>query len=131
MWSPATIGIAKAMWGAWRTPASRGDATGLADLADCATESIGRNLREWAKLLDRQKSAVGLPDAAAFAAAHGLESFGRYLERRGFRGAASDVGDQVKKRPLPFVAAGLGAGFVLGRLVMSAPQSQQPKHDSR
>lgn len=131
MWSPATIGIAKAMWDAWRAPASRGDAKGFADMADGATESIGRNLRDWAKLLDRRNSPVGLPDAAAFAAAHGLESFGRYLERRGFRGAASDVGDQVKKRPLPFVAAGLGAGFVLGRLAMSATRSQQQKRDSR
>jgi hypothetical protein len=131
MLSPATIGIAKAMWGAWRTPASRGDAAGLADMADSATESLGRNLRDWAKLLDRRNSPAGLPDAAAFAAAHGLESFGRYLERRGFRGVASDVGDQVKRKPLPFVAAGLGAGFVLGRLVISAARSQQPKNDPR
>lgn len=96
------------------------DSMGFSEAAQSATENLGRNLRQWGRQLGESADGpIGLPHAASFAAAQGLDKAGQYLEMKGFDGAVEDLGQQVRKHPLPFVAAGLIVGLALGRLVMA------------
>jgi len=98
-----------------RAPAKNGPA----QLAEQATAALGGYLRTLGRDLDRHNVPVGLQSAASFGASRGLEKAGTYLEREGFDGAVHDIGETVKKNPLPFVLAGIGLGILLGRLLQS------------
>ncbi len=91
--------------------------TGVAKFADDATTALGRKLRDVGQSMSQRDSMMGVGSAASFAAGHGLEKAGKYLVNEGFEGTVNDLGEQVKKNPLPFIAVGIGLGFLIGRFL--------------
>lgn len=99
------------------TPMPKPPSTGLTRVADDATTALGRHLQSLSQSLGQRNMAIGLNSVASFTASKGLEKAGKYLETEGFDGVVSDLGEQVKKNPLPFIAIGVGLGFLIGRIL--------------
>ena len=98
-------------------PAGGDKDLGLGRVADDATVALGRHLRTLGRNVGDTASPIGIGSAASFSTSHGLETAGKYLENEGFAGAARDLGAKVKENPLPFIAVGVGLGFLIGRLL--------------
>jgi len=94
--------------------------TELSTQADDRTRQAAGGLRTLASQVDAL--ANGRPDdSGPFAGllndAHGrMSSFAERLESAGPRGVAEDVSDFARRRPIVFLAAAVGTGFLVGRL---------------
>lgn len=89
----------------------------LGRMADDAAAAFGSQLRRVGRNIGQNAAGIGLGSAATFAASQSLESAGKYLEKQGLDGAMKDLGQQVKKNPLPFIAVGVGLGFLIARIM--------------
>ena len=56
---------------------------------------------------------------AASAVAQGLEGAGSYLQQHGFGDMADDLGDVIRRFPIPAVLIGIGVGFLLAKATRS------------
>jgi hypothetical protein len=124
MWTNPIKHAASAFQNPWRqsvpTPLPiKEPATGLTRVVEDATAALGKHLQALGRNLGENQASLGLGSVASFTAAKGLEKTGKYLETEGFHGVVGDVGSQVKKNPIPFVLAGIGLGFLAGRLLPS------------
>jgi hypothetical protein len=70
-------------------------------------ENIGHKVRDMAP--------GGFLGSAAEQTASALESGGRYLQEEGLTGMAEDIGNMIKRNPIPAMLVGIGIGFLLAR----------------
>jgi hypothetical protein len=82
-------------------------------------EAIGQTLRQSGEALDRDAGiAVG---RYADEAARAVTEFAENVRDRSWTELAADLGDVARRWPYSFLAAAFAAGFVGGRLLLSAP----------
>jgi hypothetical protein len=70
-------------------------------------EHLGRKLHD--------NAPSGFIGDAAHRVASGLESSGRYLREEGLSGMAEDLGNLIKRNPIPAILVGVGIGFLIAR----------------
>ena len=71
---------------------------------------------EW---LARRQEAILEPDLPIVDPHHHLvdrENTGRYLQEEGLKGIAEDVTNLIRRNPIPALLAGVGVGFLIGRI---------------
>jgi hypothetical protein len=91
----------------------------LGRMADDATAALARGMKNMSKSLQERPTPVGLAGTTSLVVARTLDRAGKYLERKGCRGALEEVGGAIKKNPLPYVAVGIGLAFLAGRATKS------------
>jgi hypothetical protein len=74
-------------------------------------EGIGHTIRD--------NAPGGWVGSAAEGVASGLEKSGKYLQEEGLTGIAQDLGELIKRNPIPAMLVGLGIGFLLARATSS------------
>jgi hypothetical protein len=87
--------------------------------ADAVTGTVGQGVESLGSTVRSHAPQGGVMGSAAGTVASGLESTGRYLQQEGFTGMASDVGELIKRNPVPAVLIGVAFGFLLARLTTS------------
>jgi hypothetical protein len=92
--------------------ASAAEAVG--DKADAGAGYVGGGMEHLGRKLHENAPSGFLGDAA-HRVASGLESSGRYLREEGLTGMAEDLGDLIKRNPIPAMLVGIGLGFLLAR----------------
>lgn len=75
-------------------------------------ESLGGTIRDSAP-------REGMLGTAASSVASTLESGGKYLREEGLSGAAAELGQFIRRNPIPAVLIGFGLGFLLARATRS------------
>ena len=101
----------------------------LSKQADDRTKQAADGLRTFAGQVDAL--ANGRPDesgplADLLGEAHGrVSAFAERLESGGARGLADDVSAFARRRPIVFLAAAVGTGFVVGRLARAGRAAVQ------
>lgn len=124
MWTQSLGSAAVAWKKLWKqsivamAPAPKPETTGLTRSLDDATVTFGQKLQSLGRTIGDRPIPIGHASVASFAASKGLEKAGKYFEQEGFTGVVDDIGDRVKKNPLPFVAVGVGLGILLGRYLL-------------
>jgi len=88
--------------------------TQASERADMAMSATGERLHDLAHTV-RQKAPEGKVGDLAFNAAHALERSGDYLQRSDLTDVRSDLETLIRRRPIPSLLIGLGAGFLLAR----------------
>lgn len=101
-----------------------GDARSKArDQADDQTHRAAGALRGMADQLNSMASGAGEEGMMVDLAQNGAERirfFANHLDDAGFDGIVNDVENFARRRPGVFIAAGMGLGMVLGRVLRSA-----------
>jgi gas vesicle protein len=92
--------------------ASAAEAVG--EKADAGAGYVGGGMEHLGRKLHENAPSGFLGDAA-HRVASGLESSGRYLREEGLTGIAEDLGDLIKRNPIPAMLVGIGLGFLLAR----------------
>jgi hypothetical protein len=84
------------------------------EMANVASQKAGEMAHAVSQQADSAKNATG----------DGIKSFGRsiesggdYLKNTDFQGILGDVGEMIKRNPLPAVLLGVGLGFLLAAAV--------------
>jgi ElaB/YqjD/DUF883 family membrane-anchored ribosome-binding protein len=83
---------------------------------DDATSAVGAGMSSFADRIKSSMPQEGMLGQAAAGVADTLRQGGRYLQEGGFSGVVEDVGDLIRRNPIPAVFIGLGLGFVIGRM---------------
>jgi len=83
--------------------------------ASDVTSAVAGGMRNLGEKIRENMPTEGYLGQATKGVACGLEEGGKYLANEGLSGLAEDVGDVIKRNPLPAVLAGLGLGFLIGR----------------
>ena len=84
-------------------------------MASDATTAVAGGMRSFGEAIKEHAPSEGLLGQASKSVACSLEQGGKYLEKEGLGGLASDVGDVIKRNPLPAIFIGIGLGFLIGR----------------
>lgn len=87
--------------------------------ADAATGSVGQGVESLGSAVRSYGPHGGVMGSATSSVASGLESTGRYLQQEGLSGMANDLGDLIKRNPVPAVLIGVAVGFLLARVTSS------------
>jgi hypothetical protein len=61
----------------------------------------------------------GLLGKATSKVGEGLKQGGEYLEDKGLSGMAGDMGEMIKRNPIPALLLALGVGYLVGRALRS------------
>jgi hypothetical protein len=96
---------------------SAGEAVGQA--ADAGAAAVGGGMKSLAGTVRQQGPHEGMLGDATTAVAKGLEQGGKYLQNEGLTGMAEDLGELIKRNPIPAVLVGVGIGFILAQLTRS------------
>lgn len=96
---------------------SAGEAIGQA--ADAGAAAVGSGMKSLGGTVREQGPHDGMLGDATTAVAKGLEQGGKYLQKEGMTGMAEDLGELIKKNPIPAVLVGVGIGFILAQLTRS------------
>jgi ElaB/YqjD/DUF883 family membrane-anchored ribosome-binding protein len=104
---------AKEMAGAVRDRAASA-AEAVGEGADAGADYVGSGMEHLGHKL-HEHAPSGFLGGAAHRVASGLESSGRYLREEGLTGMAEDLGDLIKRNPIPAMLVGIGIGFLLAR----------------
>jgi ElaB/YqjD/DUF883 family membrane-anchored ribosome-binding protein len=94
-------------------------ASAVGQKADDLTASAGSGTRSLAGTVREQGPESGMLGKASHAVADALEQSGRYLEQKQLSGMVEDIGEMIRRNPLPAVLIGVGIGFLLGRAMRS------------
>ncbi len=86
---------------------------------DDATSAVGASVSSFADRLRSSAPQEGMLGQAAQGVADTLKQGGRYLQEGGLSGMVEDVGDLIRRNPVPAVLIGLGLGFLIGRMLRS------------
>jgi len=86
---------------------------------DSGAASVGGGMKSLAGTLRDQGPHEGMLGDATATVAKTIEQGGRYLEKEGVTGMAEDLGEMIKKNPVPAVLVAIGVGFLLGQLTSS------------
>ena len=85
--------------------------------ADRAADWVGGNIEGLGHTI--RENAPSWMSGAADKVASGLESSGKYLQEEGLTGMAKDVGELIRRNPIPAMLVGIGLGFLLARATSS------------
>lgn len=96
-------------------------ATGAAvgEAVDAGASAVGGGMKSLAGTIQKQGPQDGMFGDATSTVAKTLEQGGKYLQKEGLTGMADDIGEMIKKNPIPAVLVGVGIGFLLGQLIRS------------
>jgi hypothetical protein len=83
--------------------------------AEDATHRMGAGIKSLSGTLREHAPHSGMAGSASSAVADSLEKTGRYLEERGLGGVCNDLGNVIRRNPIPALLIGIGAGFLLAR----------------
>jgi len=87
--------------------------------ADDAASSVGGAAKTLGGNLRDSGPQEGMLGAASSAVAGALERGGSYLQEQGLSGLADDLGNLIKRNPIPALFVGIGIGFLLARATRS------------
>jgi len=79
------------------------------------TSAVGSGMRNLGERIRENMPNEGYLGQASKTVADGLDCGAKYLADEGLSGLADDVGNAIKRNPLPAVLIGLGLGFLIGR----------------
>jgi hypothetical protein len=91
----------------------------VGEKAESAASAVGGRMTSLAGTIREKMPHEGMLGTASESVASTLESGGRYLEVEGFSGMLDDVGNLIRRNPLPAFFIGIGIGFFLARTVRS------------
>lgn len=95
----------------------------IADLGRKTVSQIDSSREPIANTLDKSASSLHQTGDSAARAAHAtadkLESTAKYVRQNDLQAMVSDITDLAKQYPGPCLAAAVGVGFLLGRLLRS------------
>jgi hypothetical protein len=86
--------------------------------ADQAFGKVGEGLKSAAGTL-REHAPEGMLGSATNRVADTLDSSGRYLQDEGLTGIVGDLGNLIRRNPVPALLIGLGIGFLIARSLRS------------
>jgi hypothetical protein len=85
--------------------------------ADEAAAALGRKLESAADVMRTRLPQEGRTGAVVEAVSDRLEASGEYLAQEGLSGILQDVEVLIRQYPIQALLLGLGAGYLLSRLV--------------
>ena len=94
-------------------------ATTVGRKAEGATSAVGSRMQSLAGNIRENLPREGLLGSASSAVAESLESSGRYLQQEGLKGIAGDLGNLVRRNPIPALLVGIGLGYLIARSTRS------------
>lgn len=80
-----------------------------------ASAAVGSGLRSLGDTVRDRGVDGGIAGDASSAVAKALESSGRYLQEEGLKDMIEDVTILIRRHPLPAVAIGIAAGYLVGK----------------
>jgi len=96
-----------------QTAASFGEAA--SKKAADVSNAVGDGMKNLGGKIRETMPNEGYLGQASRSVADSLECGGKYLAKEGLSGMADDVGEVIKRNPLPAVLVGIGLGFLIGR----------------
>lgn len=87
----------------------------IAEKADDATAAAGRGIQTAADAIRDNTPDKGVVGAAAKAVADTVDQGGKYLEQQQLSGMLDDMGEIIRKNPVPTLLIAVGVGFLLAR----------------
>jgi hypothetical protein len=98
---------------------ARDVASAAGDRAENLTHRVGSGMESLGEQLRERAPQGGTMGAVAGRVAENLQSGGRYLQEEGLSGMADDLGDLMRRNPVPTLLIGIGIGFLIARAVRS------------
>jgi hypothetical protein len=87
--------------------------------ADDLTSDAGSSVRHWGEAMSDKGPQQGVLGHASHAVAETLKEGGRYIEEAKLSGMFEDLGQLIRRNPIPALFVGFGCGFLLGRAMRS------------
>jgi len=91
----------------------------VAHKAEDATAAVGSGMKSLGETVRDKGPHDGMMGKATDTVADALEKSGRYVEEKNLSGMADDLGNVIRKNPIPALLIGVGVGFLLGRALRS------------
>lgn len=85
------------------------------DKLDGVTSSVGSGIKNMAGTVRNAVPEGGVMGTAGHAVADTLEKGGDYLESQGLSGIADDLGNLIKRNPVPATLVGIAIGYLIAR----------------
>jgi hypothetical protein len=95
--------------------AAKHAASAVGHQADVMAASVGQTAENAANVVRNHTPKDGIVGAAADKVAGALEQGGKYLQQQGLTGLADDLGEMIKRNPIPAMLVGVGLGILLAR----------------
>jgi hypothetical protein len=92
-------------------------ASNVGEKAECATHSLGSEMRSLAGSIRDKAPEGGVFGTAATQVAGCMEASGTYLEQNDFSRMAKDLSGLARRYPVQAICAGLAIGFLVGRSI--------------
>jgi len=83
--------------------------------ADNLASTVGDRAHTAAEAVRRHGPQDGMLGNATKAVADTIDSTGRYLSNEGVTGMLGDVGEMIRRNPIPALFVGIGIGYLLSR----------------
>jgi amidase len=83
--------------------------------ADQLAASVGERAHSAADAVRRHGPQEGMLGNATKTVADTIDQTGRYLQDEGLTGMMGDVGNMIKRNPIPALFVGIGIGYLLAR----------------
>jgi len=83
--------------------------------ASDVTNAVSDGMKNLSGKIRESMPSEGYLGQASRTVADTLEGGSKYLQTEGLAGMADDVGNVIKRNPLPAVLVGIGLGFLIGR----------------
>jgi len=83
--------------------------------ADNLASTVGERAHTAADAVRRHGPQDGMLGNATKAVADTIDNTGRYLQSEGLTGMAGDIGEMIRRNPIPALFVGIGIGYLLSR----------------
>jgi len=83
--------------------------------ADSLASTVGERAHTAADAVRRHGPQEGMLGNATKAVADTIDNTGRYLQNEGLTGMAGDLGEMIRRNPIPALFVGIGIGYLLSR----------------
>jgi len=83
--------------------------------ADNLASTVGERAHTAADAVRRHGPQEGMLGSATKAVADSIDNTGRYLQNEGLTGMMGDVGEMIRRNPIPALFVGIGIGYLLSR----------------
>jgi len=83
--------------------------------ADNLASTVGERAHTAADAVRRHGPQEGMLGNATKAVADTIDNTGRYLQNEGLTGMAGDLGEMIRRNPIPALFVGIGIGYLLSR----------------
>jgi len=89
----------------------------MQEKAEQATKAVGAGMESLGGAIHEHEPKQGILHKVGEAMAAKLEGGGRYLETHGLTGVTDDLGNMIRRNPIPALLVGVGVGFLLARML--------------